>query len=250
MPDKDNLHKRLRLRVATHACHESARASIAKAIEDSVLRLSRLHYYAYVCEHPVMWIEKENATPRLTAPFIDHEIARRTLSLNLPISSTSMDLKRYIKKIKEAIKEYRARRGFSMPLAFTNLSNLHSLWDRYSLLGSITETTIAHYLFEKWKTDRTKIDGIAEEKAFHPKDCVEDMEKKLNSTKLADDEKIAYANLFALLYYALMTSHNPDDCLRFVAAPLCTRRTFYGLLMAVIETLRIPAIVIACSGAS
>jgi transcriptional regulator with AAA-type ATPase domain len=245
-PENQSKHqsKQLRLRVAAYACHEHARESIEAAVKgpDSELKHARLHYYAYFCDIPAIISAPDGEIPNLLAPFIDREIARRTLSLNLPRKS---DIRSYLQDLEQALNKFiQGKEKLYISRAYTNTSDLYQLWRRFSQLGPLSYGHMAQQLFTKWKGKK----GRKKHRDWEPDDliigidkivdaqyCANDMKTKLESS-LTDAQKLAYVNIFALLYYALMTTAKKHDCLFFVSAPLCTKRTFHGLLIAVIET--------------
>lgn len=235
--DTDSLHKQLRLRVAAYACHEQARERIASAIRNTQLASARLHFYAYFCERPAIWPSAEGQPPpNLMAPFIDYEIARRTLSLNIAPGVHEAACESYLRTVREAIDAFHAGKPFRIPLAYTNPVAIVQMWERFAFLGPLSAGRMANDLFNAWRADRACNRWTIVPHAFLARHCVEDMSNKLSSSSLAPAQKMGYVNVFALLYYALMTSSNTDDCLYFVATPLCTRRTFHGVLIAVVET--------------
>ncbi len=235
-PDPEALHKRLRLRLAAYACHENARQRIASAIHNTELAPAHLHFNAYFCETPAVWPPPAGQrSPALIAPFIDHEIARRTLSLHIDPGASDAECNAYLKKVRTEIRGFGPTHPFRMPLAYTNPANIVALWQRFACLGPLSEGSMASQLFNSWCADRAHTDMRINCDPLRATECVADMKKKIASKILGPAEKLAYVNVFALLYYALMTSSNPNDCLYFVAAPLCTKRTFHGLLIAAVE---------------
>ncbi len=236
-PDPDDLqHKRLRLRLAAYACHENARQRIVAAIHNTELASAHLHFNAYFCETPAVWpFPARRRAPGLIAPFIDHEIARRTLSLHIDPGASDAECNAYLTKVSTEIRALGPTHPFRMPLAYTNPANIVALWQRFACLGPLSEGSLASQLFKAWCADRAHTDMRINCDPLRATECVADMKKKIASTVLKPAEKLAYVNVFALLYYALMTSSNPNDCLYFVAAPLCTKRTFHGVLIAAVE---------------
>lgn len=234
-----DLHKRLRLRVAAYACHEHAREKIAIAIRNTKLASARLHFNAYFCEIPVIWPFSEGeSSPQLMAPFIDFEIARRTLNLDIEPDAKEEECISYLNEVNKAIEEYDKSHLFHIPLAYTNPTNVVKLWEHFAFLGPLSMGRLADDLFKAWCKERSSNTPKIISSPFLATDCVADIKAKLASEDLSVRQKIAYVNIFALLYYALMTSSNRNDCLYFVATPICTQRTFHGLLIAVIEAPR------------
>lgn len=233
----ESLHKHLRLRVAAYACHEQARGRIAGAMRTTQLAASRLHFNAYFCDRPAVWpFACEEPPPELMAPFVDREIVRRTLSLNIAPDAPEFACESYLHAVREAISAFYSGRPFRIPLAYTNPEAIVQMWQRFAYLGPISSGRMANDLFNAWRADRSCCRWTIIHHAFLARHCVEDMSDKLSSSVLSVAHKMAYVNLFALLYSGLMTSSNDDDCLYFVATPLCTRLTFYGVLIAVVET--------------
>ncbi len=230
------LQRLLKLRVAAYACHESARGHIEKTIQSSdILSVCRLHFYAYFCEAPVVWrAGGKRPDPVLYALFIDREIARRNLSLHLPVDASRVTKAQFLRNFKQQIVASLAGPPPHIKLAYTDGGNSLREWYRYSRLGPISAGTLGHQLFEDWwgperKRNATRLDPLQRA------GCLEDIRQKIDNDNLSLDEQLAYVNLFVLLYHGLVASDNPDDCLFFSAAPICTTRTFHGLLMAVIE---------------
>lgn len=147
--EKERLHKLLRLRVASYACHEKARDGITATIKNSELISARLHFHVYLCETPA--IKSGSEPPHLIAPFIDHEVTRRTLSLNLMYNPSEAQGNNFLEEVNEALRNHEEERFFNMPLAYTNSTNIYDRWEQFLCLGSISESTMAKRLFENWK---------------------------------------------------------------------------------------------------
>jgi hypothetical protein len=236
MPNVDELHKRLRLRVAGHACHENARERLGEAIRGAGLEVSRLHFYAYFFDPPVTWAGRETGMSHtLLAPFVDDEMSRSTLSLDLEDDAPEEERASYVRCIDEAIRDFGEGKPFRMPLRYLRREQLHRHWASLSVLGPVEAGRQSPLLLGKWREDRTFREGAFAERPYRAVDCVEDLEQKITSPLLQDAHKIAYTNLFSLLYQSLLSSTNPEDCLYFASVPLCTSRTFHGVIVAMAE---------------
>lgn len=236
IPNIDDLHKRLRLRVAGHACHESARACLADAIRGAGLAVSRLHFYAYFFDPPVTWARRlQGKSHTLLAPFVDHDMSRSTLRLDLPESPSVEEIASYLGTIEEAMRAFHEGEPFRMPLRYLRREQLYRLWPTYSVLGPVEGGRQSPLLLGRWIENRSFREGAFADRPYRAVDCIEDLEEKFASPALSDDHKAAYVNLFSLLYHGLLSSTDPDDCLYFVSVPLCTSRTFHGVLVAMVE---------------
>ncbi|MBI5446210.1 MAG: hypothetical protein HY900_33975 [Deltaproteobacteria bacterium] len=236
MPNIDELHKRLRLRVAGHACHENARARLAEAIHGSGLEITHLHFYAYLFDPPVTWAGREAGMAHVNlAPFVDHDMAGSSVSLDLADDATQEERSAYLRAIEESIRAFKEGEPFRLPLRYLSRKELHRRWPSLSVLGPVAGGRHSPLLLAKWREDRTYREGTLPEGPYRAKHCVEDMEQKMASPVLKEAHKIAYANLFSLLYHSLLSSTREDDCLYFVGVPLCTTRTFHGVLVAMVE---------------
>ncbi|TAK93648.1 MAG: hypothetical protein EPO07_17845, partial [Verrucomicrobia bacterium] len=241
MNANEAVQRLLKLRVAAYACHESARDQIEKTVRSSpILSFCRLHFYAYFCERPV--IRRSGARvpdPALYALFIDREITRRNVSLELSVDAIRAEKTAFLRQFKNDITASLAGQPLQMRLAYTDNRKILKEWYRYSRLGPISAGTLACRLFTKWWADPKDVGAIRLDPSNDPlkrDGCLNDIRNKARNGALSLDEKLAYVNLFALLYHGLVTSSNADDCIFFSAAPICTSRTFHGVLMAVIES--------------
>lgn len=237
MADRDPLHKYLRLRVTAHACHEQAQRAIHAVLRGSPLESSRLHFNAYICESPA--IRGQEAEPRLLAPFIDGEVARRPISLHLPEGATECQRVEFLRTMENALDSHVSGRPLALPLAYTDTHPARTFlfWRELSRLGKVSGGLLASQLFQQWRESPTNTDEPPLTiRPFTAADCVADMRHKLANPLLDPVDKLSYLSIVGLLYYDLLTSSNPHDCLFFIGVPLCTQRTFYGLLIASLES--------------
>ena len=162
MSDKLELQKMLRMRMAAYACHEYARDDLANALRGKALSNGRLHFNAYFCAKPAVHLPRRGGAlppPTLVAPFIDREIARRTLSLAMGHDWSDTKCRNYLGEVRRAIAEFEAGVVFRMPLAYTDPSDIYSRWYRCAGLGAITAATMASELYAAWRTDPTSTSG-------------------------------------------------------------------------------------------
>lgn len=238
------LHKLLRLRVAAFACHQQTRDAVESVMHElEPFRHARLHFHAFLCDVPATRHgRKASKLPSLVAPFIDAEIVGRTLCLNLPFNSATskrqMDAlcRQFIEETQKAVKASLKSQPFRMNLSYTNRQQVSHLWERYVELGSLGAGSSASPLHQQWLDPSQSPSEETIPHVFTRKACLVDMSNKLGtSSRLTLHQKVAYINLFALLYYALLTSENANDCFVVIPVPLQTARTFYGVIMALLE---------------
>lgn len=234
---RNTRYRKLRLRTAAYSCHEHARKKINSSIRDTILKNSNLHYNAYFCDIPsIRLITNGSDIPNLIVPFIDREITKKTLSLFIEKNITKKSLEKFLSLVKINPGDNISKSTFHIPMAYTDKLKIFNLWDKFSDLGPITVGTIANELFENWRHDSDLGKGKILPTPFYAIDCIMDISKKLSEPSLDVFQKLTYLNIFALQYGDLMKSDNQKDCLFFLGVPICTKITFYGLLIATIET--------------
>jgi hypothetical protein len=231
--DLNSLYKRLRLRVAAHALHEQADKRIRTALDASALAPARFRFNAYVCETPAIRSQKEE--PVILAPFIDREMMRSPLIFNLPSETTREQKEEFLSRIRDEINRYEARRSLPIPLAYTDHTTVFTWWNNLSVVGPISAGTVSKRLYDQWKGGRAIPNPAIESEPFTATMCIQDILEKLNNGALSPDNKLAFINIIVLLYYDLLASTNPNDCLFYVGVPLSTSLTFHGVLIASFE---------------
>jgi len=226
------------LRLVVFSCHEKALATLREWASNVVPEL-RFHIYEYLLESPTH-VASQADTPSTFVPFFDTEVTSKGYCLDMPQGRDKKGrefLDQIVKDLELVVKN--KKKPFSFPLAFSSRSPTWDVVKRLGRMGPVTLGELSNGLYESWVNGKWRDSDVFEKKIWRRdagrEACLKEMKQKLGDKKLGTNVRLAWANIFSLIYTPLLTTPNTSDEIVFVAVPIASPLVFYGVLIVAAE---------------
>lgn len=224
-----------RQRLVAFSCHEAA-LTVLRDWASQVAPTLRTHLYEYFLERPGT-TANTNSDPHFFVPFVDWEAASRGSSIALPQGDPSAFFKTLRERVDAAVAT--PTTPLVLPLSFASSADPWTLIQRLCRVGPLRNGRLSHGIYSAWRRGKWRSgDPAAWDAAVvlaKRHDCLKETQEKLGDAKLEDDARLAWINIFSLLYTPLLARPDSAERLFFAAVPIASSVVFYGVLVAVIE---------------
>lgn len=227
------------LRLVAFSCHEKALTILGEWAQDVAPGL-RFHIYEYFLKSPTHMASKSNSGSAFV-PFVDTEVTSKGYCLAIPQGGNKED-KKFLDKIVADLELVLKgkKESFSFPLAFSSQLPTWDVITRLCLMGPLVQGELSKKLYKSWQKGMWRNQNVLDRDSWcrlaKRADCLVEMKKKLIISKpLGTSVRLAWANIFSLIYTPLLTTPKTTDEILFVAVPIASPLVFYGVLVVVAE---------------
>lgn len=234
LADEPFWEKYQRLRLVAFSCHEAA-LKVLEAWASRTIPGLGFHLYEFFLEEPSRR-DAPDLDPYNFVPFVDREVTSRGHCLGIPQDQKDDD--NFLSEIRGIIRTANEGNGpLVLPLGFAGHLSPPTLVRRLCRTGTLKLGKVSPLIYERWNDGKLPAEG--DNAPWHlftnRRDCLQEMEDKLNNEALESRVRLGWANLFSILYTPLLSRPNTTDQLFNALAPIASPLAFYGVVSVIAE---------------